>query len=421
MPQIALFILLIGLLATTRAGDLTAESTAGTNMVEPALWDQTLDTANRWWQESRAFAERALADARGLFTDDQDFGRVWTAVVPKLDETLILEERHEGLPPKAWIGTDQRANRAAIEVLLDETIQILSTSPAQATREQIRHLQTQIEQARAEIAEARQQRVSAPSESTIKKTVADYDQLIVARERDIARLQDDLSQVRRQFAESLRGMGLDLADEQVEFLLSTVVGDNLVDLGILFDNVKAITLQLETLVAQSGEDLESARRYYGLYVILLKALHQMHLRIEERVIDQDVPQIDAIISRTQALATETRRLQRESSGRQDLLAANLAAQQMTIEAAGIYRQYLQDQAAQVRAARQELEQDIATAWNTYETVRVSGELVSLVRSSQQLLEGLMNRQVPALRPFENLEMQREFQKLTEQLRGQAAG
>ncbi len=147
----------------------------------------------------------------------------------------------------------------------------------------------------------------------------------------------------------------------------------------------------------------------------------MHLRIEERIIDQDVPQIDAIISRTQALATETRRLQRESSGRQDLLAANLAAQQMTIEAAGIYRQYLQDQAAQVRAARQELEQDIATAWNTYETVRVSGELVSLVRSSQQLLESLMNRQVPALRPFENLEMQREFQKLTEQLRGQAAG
>jgi hypothetical protein len=67
-------------------------------------------------------------------------------------------------------------------------------------------------------------------------------------------------------------------------------------------------------------------------------------------------------------------------------------------------------------ARAELDKDIAAAWNTYETVRVSGELVGLVRSSQQLLEGLMNRQVPALRPFENLEMQREFQKLTEQLR-----
>jgi hypothetical protein len=33
----------------------------------------------------------------------------------------------------------------------------------------------------------------------------------------------------------------------------------------------------------------------------------------------------------------------------------------------------------------------------------------------------MTRQVPTLRPFENLEMQREFQKLTEQLRSRSAG
>jgi len=49
-------------------------------------------------------------------------------------------------------------------------------------------------------------------------------------------------------------------------------------------------------------------------------------------------------------------------------------------------------------------------------VRVSGELVDLVQSSQKLLDGLLRRQVPALRPFQNLEMQRELSKLTEQLR-----
>jgi hypothetical protein len=75
----------------------------------------------------------------------------------------------------------------------------------------------------------------------------------------------------------------------------------------------------------------------------------------------------------------------------------------------------------VRQAREELEKDIAAAWNTYETVRVSGELVGLVRSSQLLLEGLMNRQAPALRPFQSLEMQREIQKLTQQLRGGVSG
>ena len=59
---------------------------------------------------------------------------------------------------------------------------------------------------------------------------------------------------------------------------------------------------------------------------------------------------------------------------------------------------------------------IAVARNTYETVKLSGELVSLMRDSQQLLNALFNRQVPALRTFENLEMKREFEKLTAQLR-----
>jgi uncharacterized small protein (DUF1192 family) len=388
---------------------------------EPTVWSQTLDTAGAWWQRSRAFADRAITDARALFNDDRDFARVWESVVPTLDSALVLEERQETLPEKTWIGTDQRSNREEINALLDEAVQILSISPAQDYRERIRVLQAEIERVRAVIADARQKRITAPAESTIKKTVGDYDRLIETGERDIDRLNLELASVKREFAAELSRMGLDLGEDQVEFLLSTVVGDNMVDLGILFDNVKAITQQLEDLVSQSGEDLQSARRYYGLYVILLQALNRMHVQIEEAIGEQYVPQINAIIARAQVLSGETRRLQREAPARRELLEANLAAQQVTVEAGEIYRRYLQDQAVQVQEARRELEKDIAAAWNTYETVRVSGELVSLVRSSQQLLEGLMSRQVPALRPFENLEMQRELQKLTEQLRANSPG
>lgn len=388
---------------------------------EPTVWSQTLDTAGAWWQRSRAFADRAITDARALFNDDRDFARVWESVVPTLDSALVLEERQETLPEKTWIGTDQRSNREEINALLDEAVQILSISPAQDYRERIRVLQAEIERVRAVIADARQKRITAPADSTIKKTVGDYDRLIETGERDIDRLNLELASVKREFAAELSRMGLDLGEDQVEFLLSTVVGDNMVDLGILFDNVKAITQQLEDLVSQSGEDLQSARRYYGLYVILLQALNRMHVQIEEAIGEQYVPQINAIIARAQVLSGETRRLQREAPARRELLEANLAAQQVTVEAGEIYRRYLQDQAVQVQEARRELEKDIAAAWNTYETVRVSGELVSLVRSSQQLLEGLMSRQVPALRPFENLEMQRELQKLTEQLRANSPG
>jgi len=337
-------------------------------------------------------------------------------VVPKLQETLVLEERREALPDSAWFSADKVSNQAEIDALLDDAVTILSTSPVQRFRERIRATQGEIDAARAAIADYRQSRVAAPTESTIKRTVADYDRLILDKEAQIKRLTEQLGQVKREFAAAVRQLGVELSDEQVEFLLSTVVGDNMVDLGILFDNVKSVTTQLEQLVAQSGEDLPSARRYYGMYVVLLRALERMHQKIEEAIGEQYIPQIDAIATRAEQLTGETRELQRSAPAKGELLAANLEAQRLTIEAAGVYRQYLNDQKAQVTRARRELEKDIAAAWNTFETVRVSGELVGLVKSSQRLLEGLMNRQVPALRPFENLELRREFEKLTEQLR-----
>jgi len=381
-------------------------------------WQDSQDSAAEIWQRSRGAADEAWRSTREYLGqgDPNHFGQLWNRLLPTLNEALALEERQSELPERAWFGEDQRSNREAIDQLLDEAVAVLSTSNVQHYRDRIVVLQKEIAQARQDIADYRQRRVSAPGKSMVEKTVSDYDEAIAAREDDIARKERELAEIKREFAADLRAMGLELSDEQVDFLLSTVVGDNLIDLGIVFDNVKAITVQIEQLVEDSKEDLASARRYYGIYVVLLKSLKQMHLQVEEAVAEQYLPQIDSIIGRARTLSEETRMLLKKSPEKTALLTANLEAQALTIEAAGMYRQYLTEQAQQVTRARVELEKDIAAAWNTYETVRVSGELVGLVKSSRKLLDGLLNRQVPALRPFQNLEMKREFEKLTAQLR-----
>jgi len=381
-------------------------------------WSDTQDTAEKLWKDTREGAGSAWDSTRELLEgqDAGSFGEIWNQVLPKLEETLTLQERQDELPESAWLGDDQESNREAINALLDEAVDILSRSDLQRYRERIRVLQARIAEARQDIADDRQRRVSAPESAMVQRTVEDIDRALEARRADIARYEKELAQVRRAFAVDLRVMGVEFSDEQVGLLLSTVVGDNLVDLGTVFDNVKAITAQLERLVQESGEDLQSARRYYGMYVVLLKSLKQMHLHVEQAIAKRYVPQIDAIITRARELTAETRALQERSPDKAELLAANLSAQQLTIQAAGVYRDYLTDQERQIAAARLELERDIAAAWNTYETVRVSGELVGLVRSSRKLLDGLLDRQVPALRPFQNLEMKREFEKLTAQLR-----
>ena len=382
------------------------------------LWQRSRQTADDWWQRSRDATLDAWQSARESLTPEEadTFGEVWTGVVPKLEETVSLEEAQRDLPDKAWFRRDKADVQEEINQLLDESVAILSTSPMQHYRDEIQALEQRIEAARADLDNYRKERVAAPTKSLTGKTVEDYDRLIAEREQDIRRYQTELDRIKHEFAAELRAMGLDLDDAQVELLLSTVVGDNIVDLGIVFDNVKQITVQLEQLVRDSGEDLQSARRYYGMYVVLLRALNRMHLDVEQAIEQRYIPEINDIADRATALSKETKTLLRDHPEKADVLEANLQAQALTIEAAGVYRDYLKEQATEVSEARAALEEDIATAWNTYETVRVSGELVDLVQSSQQLLDGLLSRQVPALRPFKNLAMQREFAKLTEQLR-----
>lgn len=382
------------------------------------LWDRSREATIDVWEDTRDAARNAWAEIEGGRASKymDDFDRVWRDVLPKLDEALTLEERHDQLPKRAVIGADKRSNREAIDALLDDAVAILSRSSVQNYRDRIDRLQSDIEEAKEDIGTYRQRRVAAPDKAWVKRTVEDYERKIEQRQEDIARYEEELASVRQTFGEELEEMGLVLDQGQVDILLSTVVGDNLIDLGVVFDNVKAITVQLEGLVVESGEDLERARRYYGMYVVLLRSLNQMHLQIEEAIAGQYIPQIDSIIERSHSLSEVTRELMKQSPDKRELLEANLDAQTLTIEAAGVYREYLLEQSQQVNRARRDLENDIEAAWNTYETVRVSGELVALVRSSRRLLDGLLDRQVPTLRPFENLEMKQEFEKLTQQLR-----
>ena len=404
-------------------GAPTPSADAGSPPPDPAsLWEYTQQGAQDLWRRSREAAEGAMSEVRGWVQGDDSngFAHLWQGVLPALDRALALEGRQDSLPASTWIGPDQASNREAIDALLDEAVEVMSEGAIQDQRRRIRALQADIEQARLAIDRYRSERVSAPKESLFRTTAAEYDLAIAAKTAEIARDREALEAAHAAFGQQLRGLGLKLTDAQVELLLSTVVGDNMVDLGMVFDNVKAITGQLEELVRISGEDLPSARRYYGMYVVLLKALARMHTQVEEAIRGRYIPQIDAIVARAKALATQTRDLQRQSPDKAALLAGNLQAQALTIETATVYRGYLVEQAQQIAQARAALERDIAAAWNTYETVRVSGELLAVVQSSQHLLAGLMDRQVPALRPFESQEMRRELDKLTEQLRARAA-
>lgn len=393
-----------------------------------SLWQQTRDGASNLWSSTSETADELIEQGSewvpwpwGEENASNKGEPLFIRVEDTLDRALVLQDAHDSLPRNAWLSRDQHDNQEDINALLDQAIGILSDSPLPDYRKRIADLERKIAAARRKIDDLRRERIGAPSESLVKRTTADIDEDIAEERRDIERFKAEIEGVEQELAEELRGLGLSVSEEQLAVLLSTVIGDEMVDLSLVLDQVEDLTVQLEQLVEDSGEDLEAARRYYGMYVVLLKSLERMHRNIEQAIRDRYVPQIDAIIERAKVLQRQTRRLIDRAPDKAKVLRANLEAQRLTIEAAQVYRRYLKEQRAQIEKARIALKQDIATAWITYETVRVSGELVSLVKSSRQLLVSLRERDLPALRPFKNAEMKREFEKLTDELRRSGAG
>lgn len=344
-----------------------------------------------------------------------DFAGLWDALLPRLDRALGLHDR-------SWRGSWRAVTRrpapapGALDDLLDEAAGLLAGGGGLGHRERVRELDRTTRWYRSRLADCRQRRVSAPERSLWRRTAGGYDAEAGALERRIRQGEQALTEAREGFAQELRALGLTLDGSALDVLLTTVVGEDLVGMALAFDNVRQITDQLERLVNQTHEDLDAARRYYGMYSLLLRALDRLHGRLIEDLDGRYLRAIEAIVERTLALMRETRALKRQLGEHGATLAANLEAQQLTLRAATAYRAYLLEQRRQLVVARERLARDVAVAANTYETVKVSGELAGMMASARRLLDTLRHVQVQPPRAFENLAMRREVERLTLRLR-----
>ena len=382
-----------------------------------------------WWNQSKKFmtdvwedtteaisGKKATPDGNGE-EKDTIFAQVWNDITPTLEKVLRLEKEHEALPQSAWIFKDKEDSNSEINALLDEAVAILSISSTSQTREHIRLLEEQIREMKQTISEYRQAKISAPVRSTWVKTVEDYEVKIKELKELILRNEKRIVELKLQFGQELSEKGLVISQGQVEVLLSSVVGDDIIQSSVVYDNIKQISQQLMDLTISSKEEIEISKRYYGMYTVLLKTLIHMQETFISNIDDKYLPKIATIVYEVEELNADTKYLLRDKKDQnhRKLLLANLEAQNLTLKTAALYKQHLIAQRGKMVIAMQKSAADFQIADNTYKTVRVSGELINLLRSSQKSFDLLLNIQVPDLLVFQNLQMKQEFAVLTKKL------
>ena len=130
-----------------------------------------------------------------------------------------------------------------------------------------------------------------------------------------------------------------------------------------------------------------------------------------------LPGINSIRLKTLELMDRTKSaVSSASSDHLSSYEANISSQKYTIEVTKKYEDILAGNRLKIENARSLVQELIALAENTLETVKVSADLVNLIKKSETMFDQVIELQAPDLLPFESAELRREFESVTMKIR-----
>lgn len=397
-------------------------------------WKSTGDLTEKTIDKTRQYSDKALEGSKDLYDSlsdsirpitksesqiitiqrvDEEKGEhlkdVWTDVLDSLDDALKLNTKIDDAPASNWFG-DDKESLAEDQIEVFAEIEALLSSPAiSANREHIDKLKSRIGEERKRIATLKEKRVFASPDEKDK-----LDEKIQKSLDKISVYSSNIDHEKNNLKVRLQELGLLLSHDQIDVLLSRVDSDDIIKMSVVFDVLADITRQLMELTQEFNEDINQARKYYGMHVVLLKFVINMQQSYVNKLDNEYLPKIQSIRKDTERISQESKSLLRSERkpAQVKLLEKNLKAQELTLKVSNLYSQQLVKQKSKVVEALEQVKSDYRVAKNTFDTVKLSAELIRLMKTNQASFNALMNIQIPEIIPFKNLEMQKKFEELS---------
>ncbi len=115
----------------------------------------------------------------------------------------------------------------------------------------------------------------------------------------------EIADAKAEITAALKLQGVSLAIEQVDLLLDSVLSGDLVRLVAVFNAAKVIDGQLAKLIATTGDNMNSARKYFAMHAALFAMLVQAQDATIAKIDTQYMPKLDAILADVLAAKAKT--------------------------------------------------------------------------------------------------------------------
>jgi hypothetical protein len=333
-----------------------------------------------------------------------------------------LPRKDEFIVTPLW--TETREDRESrIRALLDSALGIVTDAPVVEMQKKVEGLRRNIRDIEDNIVHLKEKQLTAPEDGVLPgmltDTVASLATEIKDAEERIDKNRAEITAAKTVIRTALVESGIELGDGQIDLLLDSVLSGDLVRLVAAFNAAKLIDSQLADRLSSSGDNMKAARKYFAMHAALFAMLVQAQQATIDKIDQNYIPKLDAILKDIRSANSKTRRLLKGGGNRPDqirALNANLESQKIAEEAARGYRRYLAQQREQLARARSRATHDLNIADNTFETVEASFQLRSLMRDSAASFEAIQKLEAPTFdQIFKNEELRKEFENLTRKL------
>ena len=356
-------------------------------------------------------AKKLMAAIDAILKDTADT-RAGSAKLPSRDDYII---------PPIWTETREDRN-VKVRGMLDAALAIVTDVPVVDVQKKVEVLRKNIRDLEDQSAKLKEKRLVAPKDATLpgilNDTVASLDTAIAENAKRIEANRAEIAAAKVEILAALKAQGVDLQTEQVDLLLDSVLSGDLVRLVAVFNAAKMIDGQLAKLIATTGDNMNSARKYFAMHAALFAMLVQAQDATIAKIDTQYMPKLDAIIADIQTAKGKTADLLKTDNrpDQKRALDANRDSQKIADDAAKAYKRYLSGQREQIAKARIKATHDLKIADNTYETVEASVQLRNLMKESSASFEAIQRLEAPSFEQiFKNDELRREFENLTRKL------
>ena len=321
-----------------------------------------------------------------------------------------LRSEMDKLPESAWFVSDKKSQRELIRSKVMMIRNVLLSTNAQEIMKHVDDLDERIADIDRDIHKE-------SAKDVFGSANGDNDALKKLREKRSRLVREREGSVRVVLRE-LEALGLRLSNGAEQCLFMEMVDTrDLIDAVVIAKSIGIVVENLRTLMATG--DVAAAKRYFGMYLVMVevqKACFDTYL--EKSRTGEWREKLVQLENGADALRRTALSFAKDMSFTEHQRAAfarNAEVNATTLSAVAAYTKILDQHESVIQAKADEAAKMLLVAENSYQTVSLTDEFLSLIKSNQDSFEALLQLQLPPIEIVSDVSFQAEFAALTKKI------